>query len=195
MIGGFQDSVGNLQRFLAPYAGQERFELVAADARNQILASQNVPQHAGKRFEHAVACVMAVSIVDALELVQIHHQHRDRLAQKNRFKQLLGKCFRKTLPVHQPSQVVRFRLRLQSQFLHSQVGYIPHNRNRADLRSRMILEGVNADMDKADFAAGQAQFQFTGGVLFCQFNPFGKADKNIAHLRAGELFLNAETGT
>jgi hypothetical protein len=46
-------------------------ELIAAESGNHIRVAKVILQHLGKQTQHVIACLMAVIIVDALEVIQI----------------------------------------------------------------------------------------------------------------------------
>ena len=58
--------------------GKEQRELVAADAEGAIVGPA-VSKHAGHVREHLVAMPVSVTVVDELEVVEIHQGHRERL--------------------------------------------------------------------------------------------------------------------
>ncbi len=55
-------------------------ELLAAEPAENTAGVQFVGQRAGEQLQHAVAETMAVGVVDLLEVVEIEHQHRERIA-------------------------------------------------------------------------------------------------------------------
>src|SRR4029453_6480963 len=63
--------------FLRPAPGKHDDELVAGVARAHVVWPDRRAQHLGDLAQRAVADVMAVGIVDRLELVDVHHDERD----------------------------------------------------------------------------------------------------------------------
>ena len=53
----------------------EHHKFIAAHAAHQIGVAEVVPQKLGHHFQHLVAVAVAVCIVDALEIVNVHHDH------------------------------------------------------------------------------------------------------------------------
>src|SRR3546814_13122128 len=54
-------------------------EFLAAVARHQVDVAHAPRYPLGQLDQHLVAALVAVAVVDALELVDVEHQHRDRL--------------------------------------------------------------------------------------------------------------------
>ena len=68
------------QGALAVDVADHQRELVAADARDQIGRAEPLAQHLGDRLEHRVAGRVAVRVVDLLEVVEVEHDDRARVA-------------------------------------------------------------------------------------------------------------------
>ena len=64
-------------RFLAAAARQHDDELVAGVADADVVGPDRGAQHAGDVAQRAVADVVAVGVVDVLEVVEVHDQQRD----------------------------------------------------------------------------------------------------------------------
>ena len=62
--------------------GQQQHELLAAVAEEPIAAAGIGAHEVGERLQHAVARIVPGGVVDALEVVEVHHRqaHRTRLA-------------------------------------------------------------------------------------------------------------------
>ena len=60
--------------------GQDRGELLAAVAREQLLATDAAEQPARHLAQHVVAGEVAVLVVDRLEVIDVEHQQRQRPA-------------------------------------------------------------------------------------------------------------------
>ena len=60
--------------------GQDHRELLAAEARHRVHRPDAVAERVGDRLEDHVAGLVAVRVVDALEVVDVDHQHERRLA-------------------------------------------------------------------------------------------------------------------
>ena len=66
------------KRALAGGVVQERRELFAAQAAEQVDAAQAAARHFGKDLQHAVADGVAVAVVDRFEIIEIEQHHRGR---------------------------------------------------------------------------------------------------------------------
>ena len=76
-----QQPLGDRERVrLAPGAVEQQRELVAAEARGGVALAQAAAQPVGHRAEQLVAGVVAVAVVDRLELVDVEQQHADARA-------------------------------------------------------------------------------------------------------------------
>ncbi|MNV43616.1 hypothetical protein D3C71_1353330 [compost metagenome] len=69
-------------------AGADQHELVAADAAQHVGRAQSAGQPAGNLLQEHIALLVAVSVVDALEAVQVNHadQHAAAFAQRPLFQ-------------------------------------------------------------------------------------------------------------
>ena len=65
-------------------AGEEEHELLAAVPPHAVDLAGLGAQHVGELLEHGVAGLVAVRVVHALELVEVAHEERERLAQAAR---------------------------------------------------------------------------------------------------------------
>ena len=73
-------ALGDDVRRAAPGVGQQREELLAAEAAELVLGAQPLAQRARDRHERGVAGVMAVLVVEQLEVVDVDHRDRQRPA-------------------------------------------------------------------------------------------------------------------
>ena len=73
---GVHEALGGGVRALAVGAGEQHGELVAADAGDDVVGAQRVPQRGARRADHLVADVMAERVVDRLEVVEVDQHHR-----------------------------------------------------------------------------------------------------------------------
>jgi len=67
---------------------QQRRELLAAGAREQVVRTQLLQAGPGQELQGLVADVVAVVVVDALEVVDVQHQQRQRIPDPARARQL-----------------------------------------------------------------------------------------------------------
>ena len=75
-VHGVHEPLGGGVRALAVGAGQQHGELVAADAGDDVVRAQRVPQRRARRADHLVADVVAERVVDRLEVVEVDQHHR-----------------------------------------------------------------------------------------------------------------------
>ena len=74
------DPLGDLVGGAPVGAGQDRRELVAAVAVQPVAVARGAGQGAGDPDQQGVAGGVATRIVEGLELVEVEHQHRERMA-------------------------------------------------------------------------------------------------------------------
>ena len=87
------DDAARDHRALAQRGGRQHdAELVAAGARQQIAGPQPRLRHQREMLQAGVARGMAVGVVDRLEVVEIDHQQRKRLAAAVRPRAFLGQA-------------------------------------------------------------------------------------------------------
>ena len=67
-------------RRLRPGIGQQHQELLAAPAAAQVVLAQAVAQHPGQLDQGAVAGLVAVAVIDRLEMIHVQHAHDEGLA-------------------------------------------------------------------------------------------------------------------
>ena len=60
----------------AVHIGHDHHKFVAAQSEYEIRGAEAVFQHLGHPLEHQIAHVMAVGVVDTLELIHVHQQQR-----------------------------------------------------------------------------------------------------------------------
>ncbi|MNT76826.1 hypothetical protein D3C72_2158780 [compost metagenome] len=70
------DALGQVQRLVQPQPRQQQAEFLAADAAGDIAFAQHFFQRVAQRGQHQIAGVVAVAIVDLLEVVEVQHQYR-----------------------------------------------------------------------------------------------------------------------
>ena len=64
-----------LREGVSPACG-ESGELVAAESKHDVVLAERLIQHIGKKTEYGVADLMAVRIIDLLEVIQIKKEER-----------------------------------------------------------------------------------------------------------------------
>ena len=82
----------------------EHHELVAAEARDEILGPQHLAQPLGDRAQQLVAAGMAERVVDLLELVEVDEQQRRQLLGALLGRQQIAHLVAEIDPVGQPGQ-------------------------------------------------------------------------------------------
>ena len=90
--------------------GEQDRELVAAEARHQILGPRLLAQALGDALEQEVAVMVAERVVDLLEPVQVHHQHADLALAGGRLLQRGGEARVQVRAVGQAGERVVRRL-------------------------------------------------------------------------------------
>ena len=71
------DALGDLERLLRRRLRQEDGELLAAEARGDVVVAQLPVEDVGDALEDGVAGEMAVRVVDVPEEVEVGHDHGD----------------------------------------------------------------------------------------------------------------------
>ena len=89
--------------------GQQQHKLFAAVARHQILAARLLLQDMGYQLDRLVTRQMAMAVVDALEMVNIHHHDRQRLGRIGRLCQYLLHALRERIARGQLGQRIELR--------------------------------------------------------------------------------------
>ena len=87
----------------------QQHELIAAQARQRVVAPQGAAQALGDRAQQRVAGGVAERIVDQLEAVQVEEQHREAAARARRGEDRLAGAVRKQHAVGQPGQHIARR--------------------------------------------------------------------------------------
>ena len=91
-------------------AGQEHRELVAAEARHRVgRGSDHALQARGDLAQKHVTDRMPKRIVDVLEMIEIHEEHRDRQIERRGGRELLLEPFRVHGPVRQRGEAIPVR--------------------------------------------------------------------------------------
>ncbi len=84
--------------------GQQHHELIAAETAHRVAGAHRAPDPLRHRLEQLVAGIMAVAIVDLLEMVQVHEHQRQRLMLAAGKPQGLLQPVLQQQPVRQPGQ-------------------------------------------------------------------------------------------
>ncbi len=71
------DALGELHRVLALDVAQHGGEFLAAKPTEQVGRTDGLARALGEYLQHAVADRMAEAVVDRLEVIEVHQQHRD----------------------------------------------------------------------------------------------------------------------
>ena len=93
---------------------QQHAELVAADARDKVVAAHAGAQPRGDHLEEPVSDVVPQAVVHLLEVVEIDEQHRHGLVVTPRVRHRLAGALVEHRPVGQPGQRVVVREKLEA---------------------------------------------------------------------------------
>ena len=107
LIGGSQQSAGECLEVGVRVGRDDDHELVTAESRDEILASNGSLQPAADLHEHGVARGMAVCVVDGLEPVQVAEDDGGAASRQG------GQLFEEPSSVGQPGQLVGHRTATQ----------------------------------------------------------------------------------
>ena len=72
------ETLGHGERRFGAGVGEEHSEFLAADAPEEVARAQHLDGALGEDLEHAVADMMAVPVIDALEMIEIDEEQCDR---------------------------------------------------------------------------------------------------------------------
>jgi hypothetical protein len=75
---GDGSAIGEAQRLVDVDPARDDRELLAAPTREHVLRAQRFLHERCHRAKHVIAPQMSVRVVDALEVIEIEHQHRER---------------------------------------------------------------------------------------------------------------------
>ena len=108
--------VGDRKRLLATNIVEHRREFLTAETADQIGAADRLPYRFGEHFEHLIADRMTEPIIDRLEMIHVHQQHRHRFRMAAMaFGEARG-LLHERAPVRQPGQRIDHRRRFVPQF-------------------------------------------------------------------------------
>ena len=93
--------------------GHDHAELLAAEAADDVRSAQRHTQEVGEVAQNLVADAVPVDVVDALEVVDVEHQDRDRVARTARARQLGAQALVEVAVVVEAGQRVGLRLVLE----------------------------------------------------------------------------------
>ena len=93
--------------------GDDHAELLAAETADDVGAAHGAAQQVGEVAQHLVAGAVAVDVVDALEVVDVEHQHGDRVAHTAGARQLGAQPLVEVAVVVEAGERVRLRLVLE----------------------------------------------------------------------------------
>ena len=101
------------KRLVRAAARHDHPELLAAEPADDVRATQRRAQQLGEIGQHLVARAVAVDVVDALEVVDVEHQHRDAVAGAVGARQLGAQPLVEVAVVVEAGQRVGLRLVLE----------------------------------------------------------------------------------
>ena len=127
------DALGHHHPERGRAVGQDHRELLAAEARHRVHRPDAVAQREGDRLQDDVAGRMAVRVVDALEVVDVDHQHQRRLAGAGDPVDLAGQRELELAPVRQARERIAARELAQA---------VDHRLQPRGARPRPVRQGV-----------------------------------------------------
>ena len=105
----FQHAAGDHRALAQRRRRQHDAELVAAGPRQKVAGPQPGLRHQGEMLQAGIAGGVAISVVDALEAVEIDHQQRERLAAALRAGTFLGQALQQMTAVADAGEIVEQR--------------------------------------------------------------------------------------
>ena len=103
---GGAGALGGLGGGLAGDAGQHEHELLASEAADGVALADDRAQLGGRGGEHLVALGVAVGVVDALEVVEVHDDDAERAARGGGGLDLAPQALLRAAMVEQPGEAV-----------------------------------------------------------------------------------------
>src|SRR6185436_13233664 len=101
---------GFLRRHGRSRAGQGNDELLAAEAAGNVLVAEAVHQAIADGAQDRVAGVMAVIVVELLEVVDVDRENADTLLSPRRARELPPARFHHVAPIEHAGQRIAYRL-------------------------------------------------------------------------------------
>jgi hypothetical protein len=95
-------------------AAHDHAELLASETADDVAAAHHRAHRLGELAQHLVADAVAVDVVDALEVVDVEHQHRDRVVRPARAGQLGAQALVDVAVVVEAGEPVCLRLVLEA---------------------------------------------------------------------------------
>ncbi len=88
------------------HAGHQQAELLATEARDQVFLARVLGDRRGHRAQRVIAGLVAMGIVDVLEVVDIDHRHRHLLTIQVQLRQLALALFQEAAAIGQAGQEI-----------------------------------------------------------------------------------------
>src|SRR5579859_1124688 len=148
------------QGLIAGGAGQQDQDLLAAGTEDEIALAHPLGQKAPDRLQHAVACLVAVMVVEPLEIIEIGHDHRQLLAVLIGLGRQLTADIVEHAAVMQPGQAVARRLLAQFDLEPGAAGDVAQQQHPPD-QAPAMGQRHQGDLE----AAIRAEQQLGGRVL------------------------------
>ena len=108
------EPLGDALRVGAVARPHDHAELLAAEPADDVVRAHAGPERVGERAEQLVADAVTVHVVDALEVVDVEHEHRDRLVRAARLLQRGQQPLVEAAVVEEAGERVRLRLMLEA---------------------------------------------------------------------------------
>ncbi|MOA24713.1 hypothetical protein D3C78_1454030 [compost metagenome] len=134
------------RRFNMAGAGQQRDELIPAQAPDHITLAKGDAQHVGKGFQRTVTLGMPIQIVDLLEVIEVEKQQGCRPFQPCAGVQCMLRQLFETTAIGQQRQLIHAR------DLHSGQLLLGHFRQITQQRALFLVEVAGLGVDQAQRA-------------------------------------------
>ena len=144
------DELGDLARRFR----QHDCELIAAQARKDVAGATPLPECRGDAAQQLIADGMAELVVDRLEAVQVHHQHRAALPQTGVPLELTIELLIEPAPIEQAGQQIMIDDVLQLALKPATLGDVLH---LVDHRQRCLPVARGREPDSHRVAVGASQ--------------------------------------
>ncbi len=111
----------------------------------------------GQRLQGGIACLMAMDVIDGLEMVDVEHQQGQRTPETQRASKLQLPLLNEMAAVGKPGQIIDLRLRPQFVFEFHALGHVLHRADRPERLAGRVVVGFAAFMHMFDAAVRHQQ--------------------------------------
>ena len=137
------DPAREAERVARVARGHDHAELLAAEPADDVRGAHDALEEVGQLDEHEVAEAVAVDVVHPLEVVEVEHEHGDRVVRPARPVQLGAKAVVEVAVVVEAGEGVRLRLQLERR-AHLRVVERERGRVAEALRQLELLDARSA---------------------------------------------------